>query len=99
MGAKYNFSTMSDTAQQLLKKNSTLKLTIANMSPNKLKIVYNNNHPQPDQSTSPGINPNYKKNTNSVVQAQTISRNQPKLMLPPLSTTTKLSEQNKSEYG
>ncbi len=35
---------MSDSAQQILKKNSTLKLNINNMSPNKLKIVYNNNH-------------------------------------------------------
>lgn len=70
MGAtKYNFSTMSDSVQQILKKNSTLKLNINNMSPNKLKIVYNNNNHQPDYSTSPGINVNYKKNTNSVIQA------------------------------
>lgn len=44
VGLKYNFSTMSDSAQQLIKKNSTLKLTVNNMSPNKLKIVYNNNN-------------------------------------------------------
>lgn len=35
---------MSDSAQNAIKKNTSLKQAINKMSPNKLKIVYNNNH-------------------------------------------------------
>ena len=35
---------MSDSTQNVIKKNTSLKQAINTMSPNKLKIVYNNNH-------------------------------------------------------